>query len=180
MHPIPCFAFVYCCMLALARRHPCIFGKYTDWIRVQLFFWATLCSENAWTESLIWTNAVGCYFAIQGIYCLTEYRLLDELAARFFRDNFGFQSSSRAAHVLADALVHGLPVLFALGQRTQAPPFRFAWILTSVPHATYAYWVLGSWDPAPLYRLPPTPKHLVPWIWACVVTGHALAQFILV
>jgi len=179
MHPVGGLVLAYACMLPLAQKHPTIFGKYTDWIRIQLFVWATCCAEHPWTESLIWTNAVGCYFAIQGIYALTEYRLLDELASRFFLNHFGIQASSRVAHVLVDSVVHGLPVLLALGYRTEAPPLRFAWVLTAVPHATYAYWVQGSWDPAPLYQLPPTPKHLIPWIWACVVAGHALAQLII-
>jgi hypothetical protein len=176
MHPIAGMGLAYATMLALARLHPEIFGNYTDWVRLQLFVWSTCCMEHPWTGTLIWTNAAGCFYAMHGIYLLTNYCLLDELASRFYQNYFGIYGSGRCAHLLADSVVHGLPVIFAYKMRGGTPPFKYAWLVTGIPHACYTFAVLGTWDPARLYKLPPTPTNLIPLVWSCVLGGHALAQ----
>lgn len=154
-----------------AKRSPAVFGKYTDWIRLQCLAWYFFSKG---LNSFIWLNAVGGFFSIHYIYALTNYELLRLFAGNFYR-RIGFAESGLLMHLAADFVVHGLPVVAASWLPLKETPW-YSWLATGVPHATYCYALTGGWDPNPLYGFSATDfGSSNAAVWLAVLAGHATA-----
>jgi hypothetical protein len=166
------FGWPHVVLFLAAKRFPTVFGKYTDWIRFQCLAWYFFSAES---NSFIWLNAVGGFFAIHYIYALTNYELLRLFAGNFYK-RIGFAESGLLMHLAADFAVHGLPVVVA-SRLSLTPAKWYYWLYTGVPHATYCYALTGGWDPKPLYGFSATEFG---WssngvVWLAVLAGHATA-----
>ena len=177
------FAATYGVMFALAWKHPKIFGRYTDWMRLQILVWYSCCHDEPWTKDLIWVNAVGCFLSAHIVYAVTRYELLDYIASDFFRRVIGYDHSDRLIHFIMDFMVQGLPVLFAYGllnERPRPPPVPFIWLMTSLPHMCYGVLLTGEWEMTSFYGVSMQDfNRSEAWVAVSVLIGHFTAYSLL-
>jgi hypothetical protein len=155
--PFLCFTASYGGMFLLAKKFPTIFGRYNDWMRLQILLWYEFCKDDPMVRDLIWVNAMGNMITAHLMYFMTRYELLHFWTDYFFKFVVGFPINVGLYISLAtDLTVQGLPVLFAYGVlkekgRPLTPPLPHIWLLTAVPHALYVFLLTGGWDIKPLY-----------------------------
>jgi hypothetical protein len=148
MNPYFIFGVGFGGMFMLAKTNVRIFGNYMDWIRLQLLLWHVCCLSHPATRYLIWQSTLAGFLSMHYVYLLTDYRLMDETAAQFYKKVMFFDvKTTRTMHLALDMAVHGTPVVYAycmLPTAGKAPPFL--WLFTGIPHAVYARVLTGSWS----------------------------------
>ena len=150
------------------------FPTYTGWSRLQSiccipFLYTT---DASIATDLIILNSFGCLFSVHVFYSLSQYHILHTLASRSLQPYAFYQQSNhkKQLHYIADFILHGTPACLCVFLNPTPYAYQsYVWILPAMTHVTYPYFLTGSFNPAPLYKMTgydDAYKH--GWFWTCV------------